>query len=366
MTTRGGLAPHQIPEYLTPQNTANVLATHANRCHHLGLLLGRYAPKQVIDNDAWDDRGRVRWRDHWLRNDVFPLFTVNQSRPEGWQRLLGAVHQRWQAATAGATYFKAQARGRLIVGLGGKGVLEFGLTLQHVTGLPIIPGSALKGLARTYGLLTIAEGLGIPVLLPSQVFALRENKHASPLEILDAALVASDSGREEALKPLSNALRNVDARIVGLLANKLNNLTAASHYRAAFGSQEQGGACIFYDAVVDELPDDGRTLFEADVMTPHFVEYYTSSGEQPPHDAGNPNPITFMTVAAGTTFAFAVGLRPGGDPVARDQAIQAREQAVQWLQTALQELGIGAKTAAGYGVFRILSNGAPPSPSTGR
>lgn len=361
MTTRGGLAPHQIPKYLTPQNTAKVLAGHAGSCQHLGLLLGRYAPRQVIDNDAWDDRGRVKWRDHWLRQDVLPRFVVSQPRPAGWQRLLDAVYQRWQAVTAGATRFEAQARGRLVVGLGGKGVLEFGLTLQHVTGLPVIPGSALKGLARTYGLLTIAAELGVPVLPPSQVSTLNEKNHASPLEILDAALVASNGGREEALKPLSDVLKNVDAKIVRLLADKLDNLTAASHYRSAFGSQEAGGVCIFYDAVVAGLPQNG-TLFEADVMTPHFVEYYTTSGEQPPHDAGNPNPITFMTVAAGTTFAFAVGLRPGGDAAARDQA---REQAVLWLQAALRELGIGAKTAAGYGVFRILPNGTPPSPATG-
>jgi CRISPR-associated protein Cmr6 len=45
-----------------------------------------------------------------------------------------------------------QTQGRLIVGLGGKGVLETGLTLHHTYGVPYIPGSSLKGLTSHYGL----------------------------------------------------------------------------------------------------------------------------------------------------------------------------------------------------------------------
>jgi CRISPR-associated protein Cmr6 len=89
-------------------------------------------------------------------------------------------------------------------------------------------------------------------------------------------------------------------------------------------------------------------LFEVDVMTPHFVKYYNSAnaGKQiePPSDNDSPNPINFLTVAAGTEFAFAVGVRRGFDK-------SLAEQAAKWLKTALYEMGIGAKTAAGYGVF---------------
>jgi CRISPR-associated protein Cmr6 len=44
-----------------------------------------------------------------------------------------------------------RTQGRLIVGLGGKGVLETGLTLHHTYGVPYIPGSGLKGLTSHYG-----------------------------------------------------------------------------------------------------------------------------------------------------------------------------------------------------------------------
>lgn len=40
--------------------------------------------------------------------------------------------------------------GRMIIGLGGENVLETGLTLNHTYGTPMIPGTALKGLAAHY------------------------------------------------------------------------------------------------------------------------------------------------------------------------------------------------------------------------
>lgn len=42
---------------------------------------------------------------------------------------------------------EAKSRGRLVVGLGEESVLEVGIHLDHTWGVPVIPGSALKGLA---------------------------------------------------------------------------------------------------------------------------------------------------------------------------------------------------------------------------
>ncbi len=349
MDRRKGLPANQKPTYLVPQNTASALISSAGKCLHLGLFLGRYTPRQVIANDAWDDRGRVKWRDHWLKEDVLPLFGTGTT---ALRNLQSAVYARWRQATAGAVTFQARNKGRLIVGLGGKDVLEVGITLHHVTGLPIIPGSALKGLARTYALLVIAEEQGIPTLSAKKLKELREQKRLSPLEILDVALMAADhQQREEALMPLTEAPVDADLQAVKRIAHQLDELPQARHYRAAFGSQGKSGDCIFYDAVIAALPD-GR-LFELDVMTPHFKEYYDDVNsshptfKKAPHDGQDPNPIGFVTVAAGTTFAFAVGLRARGEP-------QVARQAADWLKQALAILGVGAKTAAGYGVFQVL------------
>ncbi len=60
--------------------------------------------------------------------------------------------ERWKTVTSGAETASADLSvlGRLIVGLGGENVLETGITLHHTYGMPIIPGSALKGLAAHY------------------------------------------------------------------------------------------------------------------------------------------------------------------------------------------------------------------------
>lgn len=339
---------NQAPTYLVPQNTAAALRAAEGKCLHLGLFLGRYTPRQVIANEAWDDRGRIKWRDHWLEEKVLPAFKTDS---RALRDLQSAVYARWQQATAGAVTFRARNKGRLIVGMGGKGVLEVGITLHHVTGLPVIPGSALKGLTRTYALLIIAQKVGIRALRPKQLQQLQQAHLASPLEILDAALVTADEQREETLTLLTKAPINADTQDVRLIAQQLNTLALAQRYRAAFGSQEDGGDCIFYDAVVADLPGD--RLFELDVMTPHFKNYYddVNSGnptfKEAPDDGQDPNPIGFVTVAAGTTFAFAVGPRAGSNP-------QVARQAAAWLKRALAELGVGAKTAAGYGVFEVL------------
>jgi CRISPR-associated protein Cmr6 len=59
---------------------------------------------------------------------------------------------RWKAATTNKSTVSGELRvlGRLVVGLGGENVLETGITLHHTYGTPIIPGSALKGLASHY------------------------------------------------------------------------------------------------------------------------------------------------------------------------------------------------------------------------
>ena len=129
----------------------------------------------------------------------------------------------------------------------------------------------------------------------------------------------------------------------------LNALPEAEVFRSAFGSQARAGVCVFHDSHLSNLPPTERkTLFQLELMTPHFSEYYRSSGEKPPHDADNPNPVTYLTVSEGAQFAFAVGLR---SRFAERRDVQTH--AADWLKAALHEWGIGSKTASGYGVFEV-------------
>ncbi|WP_448575529.1 type III-B CRISPR module RAMP protein Cmr6 [Thermomicrobium sp.] len=103
----------------------------------------------------------------------------------------------------------------------------------------------------------------------------------------------------------------------------------------------QAGALVFFDA----YPEPGWRL-ELDIMNPHYPNYY--AGKEPPTPWQNPTPITFLAVAPGTRYRIAVGLRQG----ASDSDGRLRALATEWLRKGLAQLGFGAKTTSGYGVFR--------------
>lgn len=124
--------------------------------------------------------------------------------------------------------------------------------------------------------------------------------------------------------------------------------------RAEPGAALRAGSVIFLDA----LPIEPVAL-DADVMTPHYAPWY-QEGEVP-GDWHSPTPIPFLTVAREQTFQFALLPRTPAD--AADC-----EQAAKLLRGALETLGAGAKTAAGYGVFgEAAGDGSIPdtaSPNT--
>jgi len=115
-------------------------------------------------------------------------------------------------------------------------------------------------------------------------------------------------------------------------------------FHRVFGSQqkdkEQAGEIVFFDAIPAQVPQ-----LKLDVMNPHYSEYY-QGGSTPPADWLSPVPIYFLTVQA-TSFLFSVAARC-------KEAEDLVDTVASWLKAALSELGIGAKTAAGYGYFGNL------------
>ncbi len=105
---------------------------------HPGLILTRYLAEQ---NDEGRDKSALL--------DA----ACAASRDPSLIALYRRAFDRWRE---GLTGIKAEANlptpphTRLIVGLGNKGVIEAGLRLHHTYGVPLIPGSALKGLASHY------------------------------------------------------------------------------------------------------------------------------------------------------------------------------------------------------------------------
>ena len=115
------------------------------------------------------------------------------------------------------------------------------------------------------------------------------------------------------------------------------------------GETGEAGTVVFHDA----LPTDWPTL-RLEIATSHHREYYSGKQKAAPGDWESPNPVTFLAVAPGASFRFALSLARGGDAA-------AVEKAASWLQAALCHAGAGAKTAAGYGRF-IVAN-PPPAPA---
>lgn len=118
--------------------------------------------------------------------------------------------------------------------------------------------------------------------------------------------------------------------------------------------QSHIGALLFFDA----LPLTPATL-TLDVMTPHAGGWYekgsTNLGKPDtvPADWQSPTPITFLVVKE-ASFLFTLAAR-------NEQGKQLLPRVMEQLADALAMLGIGAKTAAGYGVMTKKAIGEPLS-----
>lgn len=127
--------------------------------------------------------------------------------------------------------------------------------------------------------------------------------------------------------------------------------TEASSIKLIFGSEtkdeksavnNQKGGVFFLDAWPVEVPE-----LEKDIMTPHYGKYYMDG--EPPGDWLSPVPIPFVVVKSGIRFRFSV--------VGSKKVLPERfQEMVSWLKNALTEIGIGAKTSLGYGLFVSDSN----------
>jgi len=112
----------------------------------------------------------------------------------------------------------------------------------------------------------------------------------------------------------------------------------SEYFKAIFGTQERRGSVQFHDAFFL-----GGGEITPDVMTPHFSDYY--SGTRAPTDDQNPIPFAFHGVKGEVRVVLTMEKR---------HPQELLEIAGSWTQKALTELGIGSKTAVGYGRFTNL------------
>ena len=114
------------------------LAARRGEAQHPGLLLNRFLAAQ--NDEGTDKRALIDAAVESMRNPS--LMKVYKRAFDRWLTGLPEPHATASVATPPHT--------RLIVGLGNKGVIDSGLRLHHTYGVPLLPGSAQKGLSSHY------------------------------------------------------------------------------------------------------------------------------------------------------------------------------------------------------------------------
>lgn len=210
------------------------------------------------------------------------------------------------AKSLGGECFDAINDWRFATGMGQEHPTENGLVFHRTLGTPYLPGSGVKGLLRGY--LEWLHGVKPDEAAPAEITEQLQQWFGSP---------------------------HKDPK------------------QWPEGTDSQSGWFVFFDA----LPVEPVRL-RADVMTPHYGDWYEKGGqltsldpEIVPADWHSPNPIVFL-VAEKIQLRFAVAPRPGlGKDAEAAQAMLPKVIAA--LKDALAEFGAGAKTAVGYGLFKV-------------
>ena len=150
----------------------------------------------------------------------------------------------------------------------------------------------------------------------------------------------------------ASALKGLCRRVARLLKheNKLSDDAIDALFGFSREKQAAAGAVVFYDAwYVPRCEDD--TPFHRDVITVHHPAYY-GSGEVAPTDFDDPTPVPFLVIKPGARFLCVLD---APDPAWARFA----EQMLLW---GLENLGVGAKTNAGYG-YLTHADSASASPA---
>lgn len=197
-----------------------IVALSARRSagQHPGLLLQRYLAKP-----AAGDAGDPEEKRTLLQS------AIRAAQNAELKQLYEAAYRRWEASLpAGAVRKQLASAGRLIVGLGSENVLEAGITLHHTYGLPVLPGSGLKGLAAHYC---------------DQVWGTAEERFRK----------------------------------------------GGAYHQLLFGTTDESGCILFYDGWL--VPGSERAPLKLDVMTPHHLHWLDGSVPPTDFDSPNPVPF---------------------------------------------------------------------------
>ncbi|HVV00601.1 MAG TPA: type III-B CRISPR module RAMP protein Cmr6, partial [Verrucomicrobiae bacterium] len=246
---------------------------------------------------------------------------------ENGRRFLQDVEKSFPGQVA---IFEATLAARMMINLAGGVVENAGIALDRCFGLPLIPGSAVKGICRAQALWEVREADGEEKLRLLRLAMLLFGYGAHDLKRKGDFGWAGGNGQAEATAKI------IDAK----------------------DSNFKGCGC-FLPAYPTTPP-----VLVVDMVNPHYPAYY-SGGKQQAEDNESPIPNYFPAVEAGSSFGFAVLLNrvPQFSDISSAALLK---QARAWLERAVTRKGVGAKTAAGYGWFELGRKQTTPPASTMR
>jgi CRISPR-associated protein Cmr6 len=208
--------------------------------------------------------------------------------------------------------FLGRLRTPYVSGLGAVHPTETGMILDRNSGLPYIPASSIKGVLRLAHALELSEQV------------------------------------EGLVRPTKDGYEIPD-----------DTPAMRRYFGDVDPSKKDGvrGQLVFLDAFPADVP-----RLRADIMNPHFHEYYAKKSA--PLETEPPIPVKFLTVAQTTAFTFRCFALPLGDEPPAENVGELRrpfdnddDRAVrQMFSRALTELGLGAKTSIGYGRFEVAAS----------
>lgn len=258
-----------------------------DKTSNAGLLLTRYLKEHKPTDPA--ERNKLK---QTPEEELLSLAMKVQS-----SNAYSLAFDRWKNEFKDGRYLEAELASSLAIGLGNESPLEVGLTVSHTYGMPIIPGSAIKGMCRRGALKLMQEGK----ITESQFHALFGLSKEDKID---------DEQRQQLLG-----------------AESLQ--------------KEAAGSIVFHDAWYDPNSVQGKP-FHRDVITVHHQDYYGKKGSVAPTDFDDPTPVPFLVVKPKAKFFFAI------DAPSDEWAIFT----IELLKWSLANLGIGGKTNAGYGYFK--------------
>ncbi len=206
----------------------------------------------------------------------------------------------------------AELKAKLFVNLTGGLQENSGLCLHPFFGYPYLPGSAVKGGAH----------------------------HAAWQEWQDEA----DADKKKAIAKRI-------AEVFGFPTGEkvLDGFIEAEY--PEYKEQIVAGKVIFFAAVPD-VPEHPAKL-AMDIVTGHHSKYYQGTKDIATDDE-DPIPLVILAVDKGCYFCFRLAPCPLPEASATDME-ENLKSARTWLSKSMSEWGMGAKTAAGYGWFKDVT-----------